>query len=235
MSAVIREISTKTMPFAVRPLREGDISQAKAVEKNAFPILFPPTSFRCELQNRVAQYWIAEKNPTTKETFEGKDAPANSTSNEHQNNALRTIVGRARNFWNRQAYDNANRSNLVGFLGIWYIVDEAHIVSVGIHSDYLRRGIGELLLIVGIEHAIAKQTETMTLEVRKSNMAAQALYGKYGFTERGVRKAYYSDNREDAIIMTTESIQTTLYAEQLLALKQAHQERWGIAEVEIGI
>jgi ribosomal-protein-alanine N-acetyltransferase len=235
MSAVIRDTSTKTMPFAVRPLREGDISQAKVVEKNAFPTLFPPTSFRRELQNRIAQYWVAEKNPTTKETFEGKDAPANSTSNEHRSGLIQNILGRAGSFWSRQAGDNVDRGNLVGFLGIWYIVDEAHIVSVGVHSDYLRRGIGELLLIAGIEHATAKQTETMTLEVRKSNVAAQSLYEKYGFTERGVRKAYYSDNREDAIIMTTESIQRTPYVEQLLALKRAHQERWGIAEVEIGI
>lgn len=230
MSAVVRDTSTKTMPFAVHPLREADISQAKAVEKNAFPTLFPPTSFRREVRNRLARYWVAEKSSTSEETT----LPIGSTLDSRQGGAFTKILGRARSFWSRQADNGADNGHLVGFLGIWYIVDEAHIVSVGVHSDYQRRGIGELLLIAAIEHAIVRQTETMTLEVRQSNVAARSLYEKYGFTERGVRKAYYSDNREDAVIMTTESIQTTPYPEQFAALRQAHQERWGRAEVESG-
>ena len=129
---------------------------------------------------------------------------------------------------------HASRS-IVGFLGTWYAADQAHIVSVGVADGYRRRGIGELLLIAAVEHAVAKGTETITLEVRESNAAAQALYAKYGFIEQGIRKGYYSDNREDAVIMTTGSIQMERYAAQVAALRQAHQERWGRAEIDVGM
>ena len=76
-----------------------------------------------------------------------------------------------------------------------------------------------------------RQSDTITLEVRKSNASARLLYEKYGFVKRGIRRAYYSDNREDAIIMTTGSIQTAEYARRLAALKRAHRERWGSAAV----
>ena len=104
----------------------------------------------------------------------------------------------------------------------------------GVADGYRRRGIGELLLIAAVEHAVARETETITLEVRKSNAAARTLYEKYGFVEQGIRKAYYSDNREDAVIMTKGSIQMERYAAQVAALKQAHQERWGRAEIDVG-
>ena len=122
-------------------------------------------------------------------------------------------------------------NSIVGFLGTWYAADQAHIVSVGVADGYRRRGIGELLLIAAVEHAIARETETITLEVRKSNAAARALYEKYGFIEQGIRKGYYSDNREDAVIMTTGSIQMERYAAQVAALKQAHQDA-GDAEID---
>jgi ribosomal-protein-alanine N-acetyltransferase len=73
----------------------------------------------------------------------------------------------------------------------------------------------------------------VTLEVRRSNVAARALYEKYGFTERGIRKAYYSDNREDALIMTADSIQMVSYSERFTALKEVHRKRWGRAEVAL--
>ena len=212
-----------SMPFAVRPLREADIPQVKAVEKQAFSTLFPPTSFRRELGNRAARYWVVEN----------RDGREKVPSSPPQRGIVRKILHSATGLRARRHEDRTSRS-IVGFLGTWYAADQAHIVSVGVADGYRRRGIGELLLIAAVEHAISRETETITLEVRESNAAARALYEKYGFAEQGIRKGYYSDNREDAVIMTTGSIQMERYAARVAALKRAHQERWGEAEVEIG-
>ena len=220
VSTVTPNPTVAAMPFAVRPLREEDIPQVKAVEKQAFSTLFPPTSFRRELGNRAARYWVVEK----------RDEPGTPRP------TTRPPKGIVRRFLRsaRGLSQQGTPNSIVGFLGTWYAADQAHIVSVGVADGYRRRGIGELLLIAAVEHAIARETETITLEVRKSNAAARALYEKYGFIEQGIRKAYYSDNREDAVIMTTGSIQMERYATQVAALKQAHQERWGRVEIDVG-
>ena len=211
------------MPFAVRPLQEVDVPQVRAVEKEAFSTLFPPTSFRRELGNRAARYLVAEKRAE-------RDKPLIARP---QGGIVRRLLGRATGVRPRRHQTHAPRS-IVGFLGAWYAADQAHIVSVGVADGYRRHGIGELLLIAAVEHAVAKEAETITLEVRKSNAAARTLYEKYGFMEQGIRKAYYSDNREDAVIMTTGSIQMERYAARVASLKQAHQERWGEADIDVG-
>jgi ribosomal-protein-alanine N-acetyltransferase len=95
------------------------------------------------------------------------------------------------------------------------MVDDAHIVAIAVRESYRRRGIGETLLAEAIDLAMRNFQETVTLEVRRSNTAAQALYEKYRFLKVGVRKRYYSDNHEDAIIMTTPPIQHPSYRELL--------------------
>ena len=223
VNTVTSNPTVAAMPFVVRPLREADIPQVKAVEKQAFSTLFPPTSFRRELGNRAATYWVAEK----------RDERGKPPSARPQSGIVRKLLGRATGLRHRRHQGHAPRS-IVGFLGTWYAADQAHIVSVGVADGYRRRGIGELLLIAAVGHAVARETETITLEVRKSNAAARTLYAKYGFIEQGIRKAYYSDNREDAVIMTTGSIQMERYATRLASLKKAHQERWGEAEIDVG-
>lgn len=91
---------------------------------------------------------------------------------------------------------------VIGYCGIWLIIDEAHVTSVGVHPEYRGFGVGKLLLKTIITIAKSYKAKTMTLEVRKSNYIAQNLYFKMGFIPNGIRKNYYSDNREDAIIMT---------------------------------
>ena len=110
------------------------------------------------------------------------------------------------------------------------MVDEAHIVAIGVRNEFRGLGIGELMLIAAIEQAIQLESRVVTLEVRVSNFVAQNLYKKFGFSERGVRKGYYTDNREDALILTTDTIHSTEFAQQFLALVQAHENRWGGAE-----
>lgn len=95
---------------------------------------------------------------------------------------------------------------LVGFAGIWLMVDEAHITTFAVHPDWRRQGIGERLLITLLDVSIARHAREATLEVRLSNVAARRLYEKYGFKPVGLRPRYYSDNGEDALIMTTEPL-----------------------------
>lgn len=91
---------------------------------------------------------------------------------------------------------------VVGSLVIWLILDEAHIATVAVHPDYRQGGIGKFLLARGLLEAMGRETDQATLEVRSSNLAAQALYRGFGFQVVGRRARYYRDNREDALIMT---------------------------------
>lgn len=91
--------------------------------------------------------------------------------------------------------------HIVGYAGMWHICDEGHITNIAVHPEFRGTGIGSLLMQSLIEKAFGLDITAMTLEVRKSNAPAQALYRKYGFEEGGFRKAYYADNNEDALIM----------------------------------
>ncbi|GEA14084.1 ribosomal-protein-alanine acetyltransferase [Moorella sp. E308F] len=90
---------------------------------------------------------------------------------------------------------------VIGYAGMWIILDEAHITNVAVHPRYRGRRLGELLLKVLMQEAVRLGADRMTLEVRVSNRPAQRLYERLGFARAGIRKGYYNDNREDAIIM----------------------------------
>lgn len=95
-----------------------------------------------------------------------------------------------------------NHTPIVGYIGYWLVLDEAHISTVVIHPEWRGQGLGELLLLSALYAAIAQGAATATLEVRRSNLVAQLLYQKYGFEVVGERLRYYHDNHEDALIMT---------------------------------
>ncbi len=91
---------------------------------------------------------------------------------------------------------------VVGFAVLWLILDEAHIATIAVHPDFRRQGIARRLLETLLAAARAAGARLATLEVRASNHAAQALYRGFGFQVVGRRPKYYTDNREDALIMT---------------------------------
>ncbi len=95
---------------------------------------------------------------------------------------------------------------IIGYAGFWLIYDEAHITTIAIHPDFRRQGLGDRLLQKMIEAGYEKNAKWFTLEVRASNIAAQNMYYKYNFKNLGLRKKYYQDNDEDALIMWTENI-----------------------------
>ncbi len=92
-------------------------------------------------------------------------------------------------------------NHVVGYDGMWLVLNEAHITNIAVHINYRRQGIGRKIMKVLILEAFRLGMERMTLEVRVSNNAAISLYKSLGFEEGGIRKKYYSDNNEDALIM----------------------------------
>ena len=108
---------------------------------------------------------------------------------------------------------------IVGYAGLWLMVDEAHITTFAVHPDHRRLRVGERLLQRIFEVAVVMNAEWLTLEVRASNLAAQKLYEKYGFRRAGVRRRYYSDNNEDALIMWTERLKDRVVRDRLTVLR----------------
>lgn len=96
--------------------------------------------------------------------------------------------------------------NLVAYAGSWQILEEAHITNIAVTPDCRRKSIGEALLKAIIDQCYKDGVKYITLEVRVGNKPAISLYEKYGFKSLGVRKGYYQDNNEDALIMWTENI-----------------------------
>ena len=116
-------------------------------------------------------------------------------------------------YWSKDSFKKELSNNLakylvakidnkvVGYVGIWFVVDEGHITNVAVHEDYRGQKIGDQLIKELVEVCKNNKIVSMTLEVRASNVVAQNLYRKYGFKMAGIRKEYYSNNKEDAIIM----------------------------------
>lgn len=94
------------------------------------------------------------------------------------------------------------KGRAVGYAGLMYVLDEGYISNVAVSPDRRREGIADMLLTELYERAKAKKLSFLTLEVRESNIPAQSLYKKHGYTEVGRRKAYYSRPKEDAVLMT---------------------------------
>ena len=110
---------------------------------------------------------------------------------------------------------------VVGYAGVWLMVDEAHITTFAVDPRWRRRGIGERLLLAVLDLARAQRAREATLEVRLSNIPARRLYEKYGFRPVGLRPNYYSDDHEDALIMTTEPLEGRSMRERIDRLQAA--------------
>ena len=136
--------------------------------------------------------------------------------------------------WPADAYRNELETNrlaqylvvrafdeIVGFGGMWLMVDEAHVITFAIHPLWRRQHLGERLLLAMLDVAIDAGAHEATLEVRLSNLPARRLYEKFGFRPVGLRPRYYSDNGEDALIMTTDQLRDPPMRERIAALRVA--------------
>ena len=100
-------------------------------------------------------------------------------------------------------------------------------MTIAVRDGHRGRGVGELLLIAAIETAMRERQEVVTLECRVSNAVALRLYEKYGFQRVGLRPRYYSDNHEDAYVLTAGGMDTAAYGRLFERLRGEHRERYG--------
>ena len=112
------------------------------------------------------------------------------------------------------------------------MVDEAHITTFAVHPRYRRRRIGERLLLAMLDLSADRHAREATLEVRLSNLAARRLYEKYGFRPVGIRPRYYSDDQEDALIMTTEPLSSPAMVDRVARLRERAGRRAARRQLE---
>lgn len=212
----------------MRAMGLGDVSQVMEVEQQSFPTMWPPTAFRREIQhNRLARYLVAV------ERREGPPAQEEEPHVEGRPAKLTRFLGGLRHILESgdDAPPEERRELVVGFIGVWLLADEAHVVTVAVRDGHRGRGVGELLLIAAIETALREQQAVVTLECRVSNAVALRLYEKYGFQRVGLRPRYYSDNHEDAYVMTAGGIEETAYSRRFGRLREEHRARYGEYEL----
>ena len=112
-------------------------------------------------------------------------------------------------------------TEIVGYAGLMLVAGDGHVTNVGVDPDHRRQGIATRLMLELVRPGMEEGAEALTLEVRVSNTAAQELYRRFGFVPAGMRKNYYSDSNEDALIMWATDIDTPDYRARLDAIEQA--------------
>lgn len=108
---------------------------------------------------------------------------------------------------------------VVTYGGIWVIFEDSHVTTIAVDPAHRGKRYGDVMLLKLIDEAIERGAAWMTLEVRESNVSAQQLYRKYGFTTVTTRKGYYSDNNENALVMWAGNLKGDLYKARLSALR----------------
>jgi len=210
--------------LSIRLMLKEDIGQVTEIDREVFPSIWSPINYHHELQNPLAHYIVATDEKKT------SDEPGIEIASQKGFSRLAFRVRRL--FKDERAISSetspVNRQYIAGFAGFWIMADEAHIISLAVREELCHQGIGGLLLIATIDLVAQLKTHIITLEVRVSNTAALSLYGKYGFVQVGLRRSYYIDNKEDAILMSTEDITSASFQTQLQQLKEAHSKKWGI-------
>ena len=182
-------------PYVVERMALKDVPAVAAMEKLVFTMPWSARAFEYELKFNTMAHFVVVRQKAAAST---DDSP-----NAH--------------WW--ELRKPAPERPILGYAGLWLIVDEGHVCTLAVHPDWRGRRLGELLLVTLIERSCALNASVVTLEVRTSNLVAQQLYRKYGFAVVGLRKGYYSDNHEDALIMTTDPICTAGYQSRFQDLR----------------
>jgi [ribosomal protein S18]-alanine N-acetyltransferase len=209
----------KGLYYYPRKMKEDDIPQVLDIELDAFPTQWPhPTtsSYHHEMHNKLAHYLVISEKSKTQ-----------PPEPKQQTKGIKNRISFIKRLFGHSGKDTLKLNDyLVGMAGIWMMVEEAHIVTIALRKSHKQLGLGELLIISLIELASQLNAKIITLEVRVSNTVAQGLYTKYGFVPVGTRRRYYSDNGEDALIMSTDDIASEQYLAKFNRLKNEHRERW---------
>jgi ribosomal-protein-alanine N-acetyltransferase len=189
------------LPYIVEPMQLRDIGQVMEIEHASFPSPWSVRAYRHELlENDLSHYFVVRPR-----WMEG---------------AGLSLPARVRRYLRART-----RPPILGYGGFWMMAGEAHISTIAVQPNWRRRGIGELLLVAMLDRATELEASMATLEVRVSNVTAQNLYRKYGFQQVGLRRRYYRDSGEDALIMSTERLTSASFQSHFQPLKQALRER----------
>jgi [ribosomal protein S18]-alanine N-acetyltransferase len=215
------------MAVRVDHMTLGDVPEVMAIERESFTAPWPASAYRRELsENRMAHYFVLRLTlpPEMPNALAAPVLPG-------RRNFLSGLLPRV---LRHDEPASPQRITLAGYAGLWLMVDEAHITTIGVRPRFRGRGYGELLLVTLTEAALDINARWLTLEVRISNAAAQNLYRKYGFHDAGTRKRYYTDNNEDALIMWTDELHSHAFQERYQQLKERLMARLESAgEVEV--
>lgn len=189
-----------------------DVEEVAAVERQCFTNPWPLAAYRRELRDTRGNYYVVLRDDPDAD-------PADQNAVQFGTSAPKR-PGRFA-FWPLGRRElRSTTPPIIGFAGMWHVLDEAHVTTIGIRPDYQGRGLGELLFLNLVEETIRRQASWLTLEVRVSNYSAQQLYRKYGFSIQGKRARYYTDNNEDAYVMWSESFRNPDYLSQINALRR---------------
>jgi ribosomal-protein-alanine N-acetyltransferase len=210
------------LAYHVRYMCKEDIHQVNEIDREAFPTQWPPPDYRRELRNPLARLIVVCNDSHNAE------GPETETTGEDASG----LMPRIKRWWQRNRFfgnesPESGDRRIIGFASMWLMADEAHITNIAVRQSHQRQGIGEVLLMSTIALTTELRANIVTLEVRVSNLPAQSLYNKWGFVQVGVRRGYYTDNHEDAILMSTESITSAPFQAQLQELKRAHVQKYG--------
>ncbi|GHO91383.1 ribosomal-protein-alanine acetyltransferase [Reticulibacter mediterranei] len=202
------------MRYVIDRMTMSDVPRVIEIERLAYPSTWPPSAYRKELQdNRWAHYIVLRDKHITEERLV-VDQQEQERPRKSRLFPLSLLPSRP-----AVTVPSPDLAAIIGFAGLWLMVDEAHITTIAMHPNYRRQGLGEFLLVSLIDIAYDIGAKWVTLEVRVSNYTAQNLYRKYGFREAGLRHRYYSDNQEDALIMWTDEINSPGYKQKFQELK----------------
>jgi [ribosomal protein S18]-alanine N-acetyltransferase len=214
--------ATQKITYIIRAMEERDIPQVLELDREAFPSQWPsPTysSYKQELRNKLAHYIVA----VTPNNGQYKPEP----SNGDHNGVFSRIFGFMGFSKHVEVLPPPSQELIIGAAGFWLMVGEVHIITIATRLTCRHMGVGEKLLMTVIDQAYSLHASVVTLEVRISNTVAQELYKKFGFNNAGLRRKYYTDNGENALIMTTDSIELPSFRNKFQGIKDNHLDRWG--------
>ena len=189
------------LPYTIEDMQLHDIDEVMEIEHSSFSSPWSVRAYRYELTGNSCSHFLVVRQYLPGGGF-AKDSP--KSLNRFLRHSPRAV-----------------NSPVLGYGGFWLLAGEAHIGTLAVAPDWRRLGLGKLLVVGLLERAVKVNAEVATLEVRVSNLAAQDLYHKYHFQTVGIRRGYYRDNLENALVMTSPPLRSQAFQENLRQNKMA--------------
>lgn len=189
----------------LREMAPHDVPAVRRIEVASYADAWPATTFEEELRNAFATYLVV--------------VDVSESAQPHAPSLLSRLLGR-----------QDRGEHIVGYCGAWFHVDQLHIVTIAVAPDWQGRGIAQHMLIECFDRAAEAELRNVALEVRPSNSRARTIYERFGFEEQGVRRGYYVNNGEDAVIMLTKDLDSPGMRERLEVIRANLASHFGDVE-----